>query len=194
MKTLWNKGKELDQKILDFTVGNDREIDSNFIKQDIMGSIGHILTLKRAKIISESECYSLSKELIKLYDLAEKNSLRIESDDEDVHSMLEKLIIYHENVLFELKQFFSIYKLRIQKQGKSSGRPKGSSNKLTIKKYNWVRNKYYFLKNRISSSTRKEKAELIRSKLLENPPDWWDKHIYSIETIMDIIKKKKWGK
>lgn len=93
MKTLWNKGKELDQKILDFTVGNDREVDSNFIKQDIMGSIGHILTLKRAKIISESECYSLSKELIKLYDLAEKNSLRIESDDEDVHSMLEKLII-----------------------------------------------------------------------------------------------------
>ena len=91
MKTLWNKGKELDQKILDFTVGNDREVDSNFIKQDIMGSIGHILTLKRAKIISESECYSLSKELIKLYDLAEKNSLRIESDDEDVHSMLEKI-------------------------------------------------------------------------------------------------------
>ena len=107
---------------------------------------------------------------------------------------LEKFIIYHENVLFELKQFFSIHKLRIQKQGKSSGRPKGSRNKLTIKKHNWVRDKYYILKKRISSSTRKEKAKLIRSKLLENPPDWWDKHIYSIETIMDIIKKKKWGK
>ena len=107
---------------------------------------------------------------------------------------LEKFIIYHENVLFELKQFFSIHKLRIQKQGKSSGRPKGSRNKLTIKKYNWVRDKYYILKKRISSSTRKEKAKLIRSELLGNAPNWWDKHIYSIETIMDIIKKKKWGK
>jgi len=106
---------------------------------------------------------------------------------------LEKLIIYHENVLFELKQFFSIHKLRIQKQGKSSGRPKGSSNKLTIRKYNWVRDKYYFLRKTISSSTRKEKAQLIRSELLGNAPNWWDKHKYSIETIMDIIKKKKWG-
>ena len=86
---------------------------------------------------------------------------------------LEKLIIYHENVLFELKQFFSIHKLRIQKQGKSSGRPKGSRNKLTIKKYNWVRGKYYLLKTKISSSTRKEKAQLIRSELLGNAPDWW---------------------
>ena len=107
---------------------------------------------------------------------------------------LEKFIIYHENVLFELKQFFSIHKLRIQKQGKSSGRPKGSRNKLTIKKYNWVRDKYYILKKRISSSTRNEKAKLIRSELLGNAPNWWDKHIYSVETIMDIIKKKKWGK
>ena len=93
MKTLWNKGKELDQKILDFTVGNDREVDSNFIKQDIMGSIGHVLTLKKAEVLSEGECYSLCRELIKLYSLAEKDSLKIELDDEDVHSMLEKLII-----------------------------------------------------------------------------------------------------
>ena len=93
MKTLWNKGKELDQKILNFTVGNDREIDCNFIKQDIVGSIGHVLTLKRAEVLTESECYSLCKELIKMYNLAEKDSLRIEATDEDVHSMLENFLI-----------------------------------------------------------------------------------------------------
>ena len=29
MQTLWNKGESLDHKILDFTVGNDREIESS---------------------------------------------------------------------------------------------------------------------------------------------------------------------
>lgn len=92
MKTLWSKGKSLDQKILDFTVGNDREIDSNFIKQDIIGSIGHVFTLLRSGVLTEKEHKTLCKELVSLYRINEKRSLKIGIDDEDVHSMLEKIL------------------------------------------------------------------------------------------------------
>ena len=95
MKTLWNKDKEIDQKILDFTIGNDREVDSNFITQDIIGSIGHILTLKRANVLSTKEFDLLYSELKRLYYMSLKGSLKIEKGDEDVHSMLEKLLIHN---------------------------------------------------------------------------------------------------
>ncbi len=110
---------------------------------------------------------------------------------DDYH--IDKLIIFHKNVIFELNHFLRINKLRFQKQGKSSGRPKGSKNKLTIKKYKWIRDKYYHLKKYQSSSTRMEKAKLIRSEIVGNRPNWWDEHIYPVVTIMDIIKKHKWG-
>ena len=105
---------------------------------------------------------------------------------------IDKLIIFHKNVLFELNHFLRINKGRFQEQGKSSGRPPGRS-KLTIKQYNWIRDKYYHLKKTQLSSTRMEKAKLIRSQLLGKPPDWWGKSIHSVVTIMDIIKKQKWG-
>ena len=38
-----------------------------------------------------------------------------------------------------------------------------------------------------------EHASLIRSQLKNNKPEFWEGDIYSKETIIDIIKKKKWG-
>ena len=67
---------------------------------------------------------------------------------------------------------------------KSGGRPKGSRNKTTIKKYNWIRDKYYFLRDKNRGHTISEKAKLIRSELLEKKPTWWSKSVYSLETIM----------
>ena len=76
---------------------------------------------------------------------------------------------------------------------KSGGRPKGSRNKLTNKKYNWVRDRYYTLKKKKTANTIKEHSKLIRSELKTNAPEWWGKDLYTLETIMDIIKKQKWG-
>ena len=74
-----------------------------------------------------------------------------------------------------------------------SGRPKGSRNKQTDQKYHWIRNKYYFLKKEKKAHTIEEYARLIRSQLKTKSPDWWEKPIYRLETIVDIIKKQKWG-
>ena len=93
MKTLWQKEDTLDGMILDFTIGNDREIDSYFVKQDIIGTLGHILTLLKCKVLNNKECLILSRRLISLLKEHEKNNIKPSVIDEDVHSMLERILV-----------------------------------------------------------------------------------------------------
>ena len=39
---LWEKDYDLDQKIADFTVGRDRELDLDLAPFDLLGSLAHI--------------------------------------------------------------------------------------------------------------------------------------------------------
>jgi uncharacterized protein with HEPN domain len=94
----------------------------------------------------------------------------------------------------DIPQILEKHRSFIYRKGKRKvGRHKGIRNALTIKKYNWIRNKYYFLKKEKKAHTIDEHARLIRSELLKKLPDFWDNHTYELETIIDIIKKRKWG-
>ena len=73
------------------------------------------------------------------------------------------------------------------------GRPSGKRNKLTTRKYIWIRDKHQILLDNKKAHTIEESARLIRSQLQKDKPDFWDNHIYALKTIMDIIKKQKWG-
>ncbi len=44
MAQLWQKGYDVNKEILEFTVGNDHELDQILVKHDIYGSIGHAIT------------------------------------------------------------------------------------------------------------------------------------------------------
>ena len=94
----------------------------------------------------------------------------------------------------DIPQILEKHRSFIYRKGKRKvGRHKGIRNALTIKKYNWIRNKYHFLKKEKKAHTYDEHARLIRSELLKKLPDFWDNHTYELETIIDIIKKRKWG-
>ena len=99
---------------------------------------------------------------------------------------IQKQISHHPKL-----QNYKSYKYNPNK--KSAGRPKGSKNKLTYKKYNWVRDRYYKLMKNLNGQRKQETAKLIRSELLNNKPDWWSGKTFSIETIKDIIKRQKWS-
>ena len=73
------------------------------------------------------------------------------------------------------------------------GRPAGRRNESTIKKYNYIRNKYHILKKKQLAHTIEEYARLIRSEMLEKKPEVFEGGFYSLSTIIDIIKKQKWG-
>jgi len=90
---LWEKGIATDKKIEQFTVGNDRELDTVLAKYDILGSIAHAKMLAETKLLSKEEANSLCNALDKLLLKIENNDFIIENNFEDIHSKIEFLLI-----------------------------------------------------------------------------------------------------
>ncbi|HBG86638.1 MAG TPA: argininosuccinate lyase, partial [Marinilabiliaceae bacterium] len=83
---LWDKGKTVNRKIEEFTVGRDRELDAELAQFDVMGSMAHIIMLQKVGLLSAGELEQLLPELKKLYNLALDGKLLIEEGVEDIHS------------------------------------------------------------------------------------------------------------
>ena len=73
------------------------------------------------------------------------------------------------------------------------GRPLGKRNTQSRRKWLWIRDQYYKLKEKKIAHTNEEYARLIRSQLFKRKPDFWGENIYTLETMIEIIRKQKWG-
>ena len=78
-------------------------------------------------------------------------------------------------------------------KGNPIGRPSRKS-RLTIKRHNWIRDKYYALKKNRHANTLDEMAGLILSEMLENAPPCFEKRIYEKSTILKVLKSRAWEK
>ncbi|WP_300570983.1 argininosuccinate lyase [Flavobacterium sp.] len=90
---LWEKGIATDQKIEQFTVGNDRELDTVLAKYDILGSIAHAKMLAKVNLISTEEANDLCSALQDILQITEKEGFIIENQFEDIHSKIEYMLI-----------------------------------------------------------------------------------------------------
>ncbi|GAA4279760.1 argininosuccinate lyase [Gaetbulibacter aestuarii] len=86
---LWDKGISIDKKIEQFTVGNDREIDSHIAKYDVIASKAHAKMLQKVGIISVEELVELLGGLKKLEEQIKNGTFVIDGQFEDVHSKIE---------------------------------------------------------------------------------------------------------
>lgn len=86
---LWDKGITIDQKIEQFTVGNDRDIDMHIAKYDVQASLAHAKMLLKINIISDDEWNRLEEGLHGLQHQIENGSFQIEEQFEDIHSKIE---------------------------------------------------------------------------------------------------------
>ena len=86
---LWDKGTSIDDKIMNFTVGNDREIDVHIAKFDLQATRAHVKMLHKIGIINDTEIESLLPELDILEEQTQKPDFFIESEYEDIHSKIE---------------------------------------------------------------------------------------------------------
>lgn len=86
---LWDKGANIDEKIINFTVGNDREIDIHIAKYDIQATRAHVKMLHKIEILSDDELNALLPELDTLEEKSQQPDFFIESEYEDHHSKLE---------------------------------------------------------------------------------------------------------
>jgi argininosuccinate lyase len=89
---LWEKNVRVDQRIENFTVGRDREMDVSLAKYDALGSMAHITMLESIGLLTREELTSLLVELKHIYDLASSGQFEIEEGVEDVHSQVELML------------------------------------------------------------------------------------------------------
>lgn len=89
---LWDKGFTPDEKIEDFTVGRDRELDLMMAREDAEGSKAHIAMLCSIGLLTADELEILTKELDNIIGEINRGEFGIEPDVEDVHSQVELLL------------------------------------------------------------------------------------------------------
>lgn len=89
MATLWNKGTSATERVENFTVGNDRQLDLRLAAYDIQGSKAHIQMLESIGLLSGGELQSLSAALDRIEATVRDGSFVLEDDVEDIHSQIE---------------------------------------------------------------------------------------------------------
>ena len=128
---LWDKGYEPDKLIENFTVGNDRELDLQLARYDVLGSMAHIRMLASIGLLGADEQPLLLDGLQAILDDIDAGRFTIEEGIEDIHSEVELLLTQrlgdigkkihsgrsrNDQVLVDLKLFFRD-KLRDTAQG-----------------------------------------------------------------------------
>lgn len=86
---LWQKDYNISDRIERFTVGNDRELDLQLAKYDVLGSQAHAHMLAKVGLITSKENESLQLALTQLLAEIEAGEFIIEDSFEDVHSKVE---------------------------------------------------------------------------------------------------------
>jgi argininosuccinate lyase len=90
---LWSKGATQTASVIErFTVGHDREMDQLLAPYDILGSLAHCKMLAAVKLLTQSECDQLVKELRDLYNQSFTQGITIPPQAEDIHSYIEALL------------------------------------------------------------------------------------------------------
>lgn len=90
---LWEKGIKTDDIIMDFTVGNDRELDMKIAKSDVVASIAHVMMLEKTGLITIGEARKISAALQDIFIEINDGKFKIEEGVEDIHSQLEKTLV-----------------------------------------------------------------------------------------------------
>ena len=90
---LWDKGFSTDKKIDRFTVGNDRELDLQLAKYDVIASKAHAKMLGKIGLLTPTETTDLITALHAIGTSIEEGQFTIEDSFEDMHSKIEYLLI-----------------------------------------------------------------------------------------------------
>lgn len=88
-QTLWSRGEQLDPRVMELTVGDDRYWDSHLLRFDVLGSLGHVEGLRESGLLSAAEHRTLRTGLRAALRAVERGRLVIGPDQEDAHSAVE---------------------------------------------------------------------------------------------------------
>ncbi len=89
---LWDKGTNTETLIEQFTVGNDRVLDLQLARYDVLGSLAHATMLTSVGLIDQGELPGIERELNQLLIEIEQGDFTIEESFEDIHSKIEYVL------------------------------------------------------------------------------------------------------
>ena len=89
MSRLWEKGLPLDQRVLQYTAGEDHMLDARLVSYDVRASIAHAEMLMQQELLSAADCQAIVDGLSGLLTDFEAGEWQIRLEDEDVHTALE---------------------------------------------------------------------------------------------------------
>jgi argininosuccinate lyase len=87
--TLWISGPRLDRRMLEYTVGDDREWDAQLLRWDVLGSLGHVEGLRASRLLTGADHARLRRGLRAALTAVEAGRLVIGPEHEDAHSAVE---------------------------------------------------------------------------------------------------------
>jgi argininosuccinate lyase len=90
MSRLWDKGIELDQRVLAYTAGEDYALDERLVKYDVRASIAHAEMLNAQKLLTDADLAAIREGLAALAAEHAAGAWQIELADEDGQTALEK--------------------------------------------------------------------------------------------------------
>jgi argininosuccinate lyase len=90
MSRLWDKGVELDQRVLAYTAGDDYALDARLVKYDVRASIAHATMLNAQKLLADADLKAIRDGLEAIGAEHAAGGWKIELADEDGQTALEK--------------------------------------------------------------------------------------------------------
>lgn len=89
---IWQKNITPTEKVDNFTVGEDRNLDIHLASADILGSLAHTQMLETIGLLTKTELDEVQTELKKLYAKAQNGEITISDTSEDIHSEVESIL------------------------------------------------------------------------------------------------------
>ena len=90
MTRLWDKGAPLDERVLEYTAGEDHSLDERLVPYDVRASIAHAEMLHLRQLLSAEDLAAIRAALEALAASHARGDWRIELAEEDGHTALER--------------------------------------------------------------------------------------------------------
>jgi len=86
--TLWGSTPP-DRHVFEYTTGDDRTWDGRLLRWDVLGSLGHIVGLRAARLIRPAEYAQIQRGLREIFHAISRGGLQLDQRHEDVHTAVE---------------------------------------------------------------------------------------------------------
>jgi argininosuccinate lyase len=92
MTRLWDKGTPLDTRVLNYTAGDDHQLDGRLVRYDVQASIAHAEMLGEQGLVSAQDVATIRAALEDIGDEHARGLWRITLDQEDCQTAIENLL------------------------------------------------------------------------------------------------------